>query len=95
MANRTVLQVDQAEPEDQIVSRDQQKRRYDANLGSNELLFAALYIKYQTKYTHSLLTLSRLIRETLFERKNLIDILTLKPERLLAVQDEPIQRALF
>ena len=53
------------------------------------------YIKYQTKYAHSLLTLSRLIRETLFERKNLIDILTLKLERLLAVQDEPIQRALF
>jgi hypothetical protein len=53
------------------------------------------YIKYQTKYAHSLLTLSRLIRETLFERKNLIDILTLKPERLLAVQDEPIQGALF
>jgi len=53
------------------------------------------YIKYQTKYTHSLLTLSRLIREMIFERKNLIDILTLKPERLLAVQDEPIQGALF
>ncbi len=53
------------------------------------------YIKYQTKYAHSLLTLSRLIRETLFERKNLIDILTLKPERLLAVQDELIQGALF
>jgi IS4 transposase len=53
------------------------------------------YIKYQTKYVHSLLTLSRLIRETIFERKNLIDILTLKPERLLAVQDEPIQGALF
>jgi hypothetical protein len=53
------------------------------------------YIKYQTKYAHSLLTLSRLIRETLFERKNLIDILTLKPERLLAVWDEPIQATLF
>lgn len=53
------------------------------------------YIKYQTKYAHSLLTLSRLIRETLFERKGLIDILTLKPERLLAVQDEPQQGALF
>ncbi len=53
------------------------------------------YIKYQTKYAHSLLTLSRLIRETLFERKNLIDILTLKPERLLAVQDESIQWTLF
>ena len=53
------------------------------------------YIKYQTKYAHSLLTLSRLIREMLFERKNLIDILTLKPERLLVVQDEPRQGALF
>jgi len=39
--------------------------------------------------------LSRLIRETLFERKNLIDILSLKPERILAVQDEPLQGALF
>jgi hypothetical protein len=53
------------------------------------------YIKYQTKYGHSLLTLSRMIRDMLFERKNLIDILTLKPERLLSVQDEPIQGALF
>lgn len=54
-----------------------------------------MYIKYQTKYAHSLLTLSRVIRETLFERKNLIDILTLKPECLLAVQYEPLQGALF
>jgi hypothetical protein len=53
------------------------------------------YIKYQTKYAHSLLTLSRLIRETLFERKNLIDILTLKPQRLLIVRDEPLQGVLF
>lgn len=53
------------------------------------------YIKYQTKYGHSLLTLSRNIREMLFERKNLIDILTLKPERLVIVQDEPLQGALF
>jgi len=53
------------------------------------------YIKYQTKYGSSLLTLSRNIREMLFERKNLIDILTLKPERLVAVQDEPLQGALF
>jgi hypothetical protein len=53
------------------------------------------YIKYQTKYGHSLLQLSRVIRETLFERKNLIDILTLRPERLLAVRDEPLQGTLF
>lgn len=53
------------------------------------------YIKYQTKCGHSLLTLSRIIREMLFERKNLIDILTLKPDRLRVVQDEPIQGALF
>ena len=53
------------------------------------------YIKYQTKYGYSLLQLSRVIRETLFERKNLIDILTLRPEKLLTVRDEPLQGALF
>lgn len=53
------------------------------------------YIKYQTKYGYSLLHLSRVIRETLFERKNLIDILTLRPERLRYVQDEAPQGALF
>jgi hypothetical protein len=53
------------------------------------------YIKYQTKYTNSLLELSRVIRETLFDRKTLIDILTIKPERILAVQEVPIQGRLF
>ncbi len=53
------------------------------------------YIKYQTKYGYSLLQLSRVIREMLFERKSLIDILTLKPERLLIVQDYALQGALF
>jgi len=53
------------------------------------------YIKYQTKYGYSLLQLSRVIRETLFERKSLIDILTLRPERLLSVREQPLQAALF
>lgn len=53
------------------------------------------YIKYQTKYAGSLLTLSRAIRETLFDRKNLVDILTLKPERLLNVREGPLQGVLF
>lgn len=53
------------------------------------------YIKYQTKYGFSLLQLSRVIREMLFERKALIDILTLKPERLKIRVEEPIQGALF
>jgi hypothetical protein len=53
------------------------------------------YIKYQTKYGYSLLKLSRVIRETLFERKNLIDILTLRPESLRYVHDELPQGALF
>ncbi|HAM50102.1 MAG TPA: hypothetical protein DCP92_05195, partial [Nitrospiraceae bacterium] len=38
------------------------------------------YIKYQTKYGFSLLQLSRVIREMLFERKALTDMLTLMPE---------------
>jgi hypothetical protein len=53
------------------------------------------YIKYQTKYGYSLLHLSRVIRETLFERRNLIDILTLRPERLKHVQNQVPQGALF
>lgn len=53
------------------------------------------YIKYQTKYAYGLLRLSRVIRETLFDRKALIDILTLKPERLRVFQDEPLQATLF
>jgi hypothetical protein len=53
------------------------------------------YIKYQTKYSSSLLQLSRVIREMLFERKALIDILTVKPDRLKINEDAPIQGALF
>ncbi len=53
------------------------------------------YIKYQTKYGYSLLQLSRVIREMLFERKNLIDILTLNPKCLLVARSESLQGALF
>jgi hypothetical protein len=53
------------------------------------------YIKYQTKYAFSLLQLSRVIREMLFERKALIDILTLQPDKLKMKEEEPMQAALF
>ncbi len=53
------------------------------------------YIKYQTKYQHTLLRLSRVIREMLFERKNLIDILTLRPEQLVSVRGDPLQMPLL
>ncbi len=53
------------------------------------------YIKYQTKYGASLLQLSRVIREMLFERKALIDILTLKLDKLKLREEVPLQGALF
>ena len=53
------------------------------------------YIKYQTKYGSSLLQLCRVVRETLFERRSLIDILTLKPDKLLAMKDQSAQGSLF
>jgi hypothetical protein len=53
------------------------------------------YIKYQTKYAHSLLELSRVIGEMLMERKSLIAILSLKPEKLRGGDCEPIQAVLF
>ena len=49
------------------------------------------YVKYQARFAHSLLYLSRVIRETLMDRKALIDILTLTPERLRKIKIEPIQ----
>jgi len=49
------------------------------------------YIKYQARFAHSLLYLSRVIRETLMDRKALIDILTLKPEKLERRETEHIQ----
>jgi hypothetical protein len=53
------------------------------------------YIKYQTKYGFSLLYLSRVIREMLLERKSLIDILTVNPERPPTERAESLQEALF
>ena len=53
------------------------------------------YIKYQTKYRYSLLNLSRMIRETLFDRKSLIDILTMHPENHTIMKPEMMQGALF
>ena len=53
------------------------------------------YIKYQSRYRGSLLALSRVVRETLMDRRALIDILTLKPERLRLIDTEPIQGSLF
>lgn len=49
------------------------------------------YIKYQNKFAHSLLVLSRVIRETLMQKKALPDILNLKPEKLVRVETEHIQ----
>jgi hypothetical protein len=53
------------------------------------------YIKYQTKYGSSLFYLSRVIREMLFERKSLIDILTFNPNRLHSARADSLQEALF
>lgn len=53
------------------------------------------HIKYRLKYAHSLLELSRLIRETLTKRKSPIDISSLKPEKLRGADYESIQAALF
>jgi hypothetical protein len=53
------------------------------------------YIKYQTKYRNSMLELSRVIREMLMDRKSIIDILSLTPEKLRKIDTEPVQAVLF
>ena len=45
------------------------------------------YIKFQSRYKHSLLYLSRIIRETLMERAGLIDLLKLKIGNLAKIKN--------
>ena len=53
------------------------------------------YIKYQTKYRHSITELSRMIGEGLMNRINLIDILSLNVKTIERARARPTQLALF
>ena len=54
------------------------------------------YIKFQTRYRFSLLCLTRILRETLMDRRSLIDILSINPEKGYANLRAPTnQMALF
>ena len=53
------------------------------------------YIKYQTKFAHSITELSRMIKEILMERTILIDILSLNVKKLKKIRDPVKQLALF
>ena len=53
------------------------------------------YIRYQTSYKQSLLTLSRILSETLFMRRGMMDLLSLKPPDLYKIRDDTPQMALF
>lgn len=51
------------------------------------------FIKFQTKYEFSLLELLRVLKEILFDRSHLIEILRVNYERLKALQETPMQMA--
>ncbi len=53
------------------------------------------YIKYQTKFAHSITELSRMIKEILMERTILIDILSLNVNKLIKIRDPVPQLSLF
>jgi len=53
------------------------------------------YIRYQTSYKQSLLTLSRILSETLFMRRGMMDLLSLKPPDLYKIRDDTPQMALL
>lgn len=48
------------------------------------------YIKFQTKFSRSLLELSRMIRETLFTRRSLIDLLSLSPATISKIIESQV-----
>lgn len=53
------------------------------------------YIKYQTKFAHSITELNRMIKEVLMERTMLIDILSLNAKSLKKIRDPVRQLVLF
>ena len=53
------------------------------------------YIKYQTKYGYTLLYFTRVIREALFKRTDIIDLLNLSPGRLQKLREPCYQATLF
>jgi hypothetical protein len=52
------------------------------------------YVKYQTRYKNSLFYLHRLVRVTLMERANLVDLLSLNEERLARLKRQDPQLCL-
>lgn len=53
------------------------------------------YIKFQTKFKKSLLELTRMIRETLMFRRNLIDLLSLNTRTLFKIQRQKVPQLSF
>jgi hypothetical protein len=53
------------------------------------------YIKYQTKYSYSLLELSRIFSEMIFARISLIDMLSLRYYNITKIREPALQRSLF
>ena len=53
------------------------------------------YIKYQTKYSYSLLEFSRILKEMILERISLIDLLSCKYYNISKIREPSIQLTLF
>ncbi|MEW6068404.1 MAG: hypothetical protein AB1610_08960 [Nitrospirota bacterium] len=53
------------------------------------------YIKYQTKYSYSLLELSWIFSEIVFERISLIDLLSCKYYNISKIREPDLQQSLF
>lgn len=53
------------------------------------------YIKFQTRYKYSLLKFTRIFKESLFMKKDIIDLLNLIPDKLNNARDPCIQMNLF
>ena len=53
------------------------------------------YIKYQTKYRHSITVLSIMVKEVLMERTNLVDILSLNAKTIKKIREPVPQLVLF
>ena len=53
------------------------------------------FIKYQTKYNHSMMTFTIILREALFKNVDIIDLLNLSPGKVKNIRDPVAQRILI
>ena len=73
--------MDQAKPQDQNFPRHFSQRSPRPDLDCSDLYLLLAFIKFQTQYQFTLLHFTRVLKEALFQKTDIIALLKLSPNR--------------